>query len=510
MKFNFFGKKKEEQKRTEPVSEYSRSYSAAKASNLNYGWGRNTTTEDNDIYQSLEALRARSRSLSQNNPIFKHYLMLLDNNVVGKDGFKLQVLGKDNKNVLDLDGNAAVERSFRDWTKSQNCDITEKKNFNQICSLIVKSVAKDGEALIRFVAGSASKDNKYGFKLQVLNIDRLDVKYNADLNNGNYIRMGVEIDHFGRPVAYHLKKFSNKAIDWASGTYETEFERIPATEMLHIFLSENAEQTRGVPWAHAVILSLKDFDEFDEACLNAGKIGASSSIYLERASGVSTNQIADFQHENGEFISEIGMGEIRSLPQGTTFKSFEAKYPSDAYQIYTKRLLQKIAGGLGLSQIFLGNDTEDLNYSTARTIIVEERSYYATLQHFIIENVLNKVYEKFLQQALLNKMIKKDTFNNMPIEEMYKFLDYKFIGRSWEWVDPLKEIQATLLEYKNGMKPLSTILNEKSLNLAEVMLQYKRDSEIIKANLGIDLDWTQFFQGMLGQVITETPQKETI
>lgn len=498
--FEFLKKKKKDKPKLnlEKKSELGRGFAAARATNANFGWTRRSVTIDSDIYMDLESLRARARELENDSGIFEHFLILIENNVIGS-GFKLQSLGKDYPdNKLDVTANTAIERAFKDWCKAKHCDIYGKSNFNTLCFSIMRGLARDGEALIRLVSGPSSDDDKYGFQIQCLDIDRLDIQYNADLNNGNYIRMGVEINQRGKPVAYHLKAYTNKSIDYASGTYTSNYERVPANEIIHLFKQKHAEQTRGIPWGHAVFEDIKDFQEFDQACLNAGKIGASSSIYLERGQGVTTQQIADQQDpETGQFLQYIGVGEIRSLPAGTTLKTFDGKYPSDAYQIYTKRLLQKIAGGLGLSQIFLGNDTEDLNYSTARTIIVEERSFYKNLQNFFSESCLEKIYEQFLKQALLNRTIKINQFSTLPAEAYNKFMSYKFVGRSWEWVDPLKETESTLLQFRNGMKPLSQILDEQGLNLGEVMTQYKRDSDIIKQNLGVELSFDAFFKAML-------------
>ena len=130
-----------------------RSYRASKQANSNYLSGRVTTAEDYDLYTGLDTLRARSRSLAQNNPIMKHYLMMLDGNVVGKDGFKNQILGIDTNGKLDIVGNQAVSRAWMDFTKAENCDISNKNNLTKINSIIVKTLAKDGEALIRLVKG---------------------------------------------------------------------------------------------------------------------------------------------------------------------------------------------------------------------------------------------------------------------------------------------------------------------------------------------------------------------
>ncbi len=267
----------------------------------------------------------------------------------------------------------------------------------------------------------------------------------------------------------------------------SDYERIVKDDLIHLFLQESAEQTRGTPWAHSVMIYMEDLDDFNQACLLAAKVGAASSIYLERDQGVKTQDVADYE-EDGDFIAEMGFGEIRSLPVGAKMKSFEAKYPSDAYQIYTKRLLQQIAGGLGLSQVFLGNDTEDLNYSTARTVILEERNYYQTIQQFIIDCFLDRIYKEWLTQALLNGKITYTNSNGViskiGVDKLEKFLNHNFIGRKWASVDEVKEATATQLDYENMRKPLSTILAEKGLDLAEVVTQYKQDDEIFKSIMG--------------------------
>lgn len=469
------------------TGKYSRGYRASKQSNSNYLWGRVGTTEDHDAFQGLESLKARSRSLSQNNPIMKHYLMMLDNNIVGKDGFKNQILGKDNEGKLDIIENKIISNAWEDFGKAKNCDITNKNNLKQITSIIIKNLAKDGEVLIRLIRSKASNDNKYGFKLQLLDSERLAIELNKDIDKG-FIRMGVELDLFGSPVAYWLRKFSVKDNNHISGTTKiSDYERISKDDLIHLFMQENSEQTRGIPWAHSVMIYMEDLDDFNQACLLAAKVGAASSIYLEREQGVKTQDVADYE-ENGEYISEMGFGQIVSLPVGARMKSFEGKYPSDAYQVYTKRLLQQIAGGLGLSQVFLGNDTEDLNYSTARTVILEERNYYQTLQQFIIDFFLDLIYIEWLTQSLLNGSIKyqdkNGVFKTMGAEKLSKFSEHNFIGRKWEGIDPLKEENAKQSAYENMRKPLSVILAEQGLDLQEVINQYKQDNDIIKNILG--------------------------
>lgn len=479
-KKSFFGRLFSSNEEKEVNITKKRGYDAARTTDSNFAWTKMTTNQDYDIYKDLNSLRARSRDLAKNDPIFKHYLSMLDSNIVGKDGFKLKILTDkvDNKKI---DLIKAVTDAFYDWSKQENCDITRKNDLKEICSVSVKTMARDGEFLIRLIREKASEDNKYGFKLQMLDPDRIATEINKELPGGNYIKMGIEFSKYGYPIAYHLRKYENNTV-FNSNYNMSNYERVDQKDIIHKFKQEDPEQTRGVPWGHAIMIYLKDLSDFHKACLLAGKIGAASSIYLERESNVKTSDLADYE-ENDEYYSELEAGSISTLPVGAKLKSFDGKYPSETYESYTKRMLQLIAGGLSLSQVFLGNDTEDLNYSTARTVILEERNYYETVQKFIIDNLLMKVFDEFLLQSILNKKIKINSLSFLKVSDI-EDLKFSFIGRKWQAIDPQKEANATELEHKNLTKPLSTILSEKGLDLVETLEQYKQDQELIKNILG--------------------------
>ncbi len=464
-----------------------RNFASAQNYLMNYN-NKNTfvKTRDSETFADLTNLKARSRQLANDNALFKHYLTMIDNNVVGKDGFKLQVLAKNEDEQLDVELNKIVLNLFNEWMLKENCDITEQSNFKSMCSIIIRSIATDGEAIVKIVREKSNVNNKFGFKLQMLDTERLDINYNTILANGNTVTMGVEKNEYGKHVAYYIKKYTNTSN--VSGIINDNIERVEAKDFIHLYSKETPEQTRGIPFGHAVILDLEDLSEFHSACLSAGKIGASSSIYLERDERVKTSDIADYE-EDDVYYSEIGAGQISTLPAGAKFKSFEGKYPSDAYEVYTKRLLQQIAGGLSLSQVFLGNDTEDLNYSTARTVIVEERNYYLTLQSFLIDNLLNRVYKEFLEQAILNKLIfktNKVSYKKDYYIDLRNLMNHKFVGRRWDGIDPSKEAIANNEDFYNLRKPLSKILAEKGEDLQDVVLQYKQDLTVIKNELGDD------------------------
>ena len=64
-----------------------------------------------------------------------------------------------------------------------------------------EALARDGEVFIKKLSGKRYKDN---FSLQLIEADMVDEKKNEVLQNGNQIRMGVELDQYHKPVAYWI------------------------------------------------------------------------------------------------------------------------------------------------------------------------------------------------------------------------------------------------------------------------------------------------------------------
>lgn len=502
MKFNWFKKKQQLPKNAVVLKEdeyetlmraargYKRGFEATKGNFLQSNWTHGSSKLDSDVYNDHTQLVSLSRNLEQNNATQKKFLSMCETNVVGPDGFILHCNasdsdGKDSK--PDVLGNKAVEESFINWSKSKYCDVTGKLSFVEIQRMLSRTVKRDGEILIRIVRSKANKLNPYGYSLQLLDSERLDILYNARLENGNVVRMGVEIDKVGKPIAYYLR-YNNKYSETVSASYSGEKrERVEARDIIHRFKAISPEQTRGIPEGHAVFAIMANLEEFQRAALIASKIGASSSIYLERTTSTgeaSIEALADMVEEDQDdlenFLMEISPGDVRVLPPGTTMKSFDAKYPEANYVSYVQFCLKQIASGLNVSYFVLANSYNDINFSSARTALIEERDGWKREQNWFNENVLQPIYEDWLETALLNNAIK--VFEKpIPATKFDKFsANYRFLGRSWSWVDPLKDAQARVLMIQNGLTTLTSALAEQGIEYEDLLAEKKREEELRK------------------------------
>jgi len=106
-----------------------RAYAAASMNRLSGDWLTTATSIDNDIRSGMSAVRSRARDLSQNSEFAKAYLRAVRKNVVGSEGFALQVKAvnyENSKAVSDRVANSKLEDAFYDWGKPDTATVTGK------------------------------------------------------------------------------------------------------------------------------------------------------------------------------------------------------------------------------------------------------------------------------------------------------------------------------------------------------------------------------------------------
>lgn len=358
--------------------------------------------------------------------------------------------------------------------------------------MFMTNIARDGECLVRFVE---TKSNPYGFALQFIETDYLDEQYNLrPASKQNEIRMGVEINEFGRPVAYYLlenhpgntiygKPASNKHI------------RVPADELLHLFCPDRAGQTRGFPWMATALTRLKMLDGYEEAELVAARTAASKMGFFTSPDGDGYSGV-DTEDYNTP-IMEASPGTFEQLPKGMDFKPFDPQHPVSAFADFEKAVLRGIASGLGVSYVSLANNLEGVSYSSIRQGTMEDRDHYKVLQQFMIEHFIDPIYKKWLAMAMGTGAIP------IPITKFDKFADnLVYRARGWNWVDPQKEINAHVIGLQNGIITMQDIAAHYGRDVEEVFEQIQAEKELAD-QYGVQTAFQPFGQKLPAAPIVE-------
>jgi lambda family phage portal protein len=456
---------------------HKRRFEAAQFNRLTRSWQLSAQSINTELRGDLDALRRRSRELAKNEPMAAKFLSLVVSNVVGSNGFRLQsrIIEGD---TPDKRANDAVEAAYAKWCEAGICEVSGRMTMADLERAIIRSVARDGEALVRELPGFK---NGFGYALQLLDIERLDTSFNRERSPGvTAVIMGVEIDEYGKPLAYHLASAQH-----GRDPTGKKLQRIPAEQIIHLFMTDDPEQVRGIPWMHASMMRMHHLKGYEEAAIVAARVGASKMGFFiegENATTDLTTAVADGEDPTtGIPFTEASAGEFGALPAGWDFKSFNPDYPHDQFPEFVKSAKRDIGSGFEVSYHALANDLEGVNYSSIRQGTLEERDSWMLDQNWLKGMFHERVYRHWLDNALLSGAILLPNGSPLPASKYAKFLPHEFIGRRWAWVDPLKDIQTAVISIDNALDSPYSIAAQQGRDIEDVIEDIARFNALLKS-----------------------------
>ncbi len=474
--FDFLRRDEKPQKRGK------RSYAAARTGRLFGDFIQSGNSADSELRFSLEVMRNRSRELVRDNEFARRYMNLLKTNVVGDHGFHLQVKARNDDGKLDAAGNTIIENAWKRWGRLGSPTADGRMSWYDCQRLFIETLARDGEVFIKKLSGSKYRD---GFAIQFIESDMVDEKKNETLPNGNQIRMGVEMDKAHRPIAYWV--LTSHPGDRIYHTAQARKHiRVPADEMMHVFMPNRTHQTRGEPFMVSAMSAMKMLHAYREAEVIAARIGASKMGMITTPSG--DEFAADGLENDYQPVIDVEPGTFHQLPNGYDFKMFDADHPNTGYAEFESAMLRGISSGLNVSYAALSNDLSSVNYSSIRQGALDERDGYRALHMFMIEHFVEPIFRAWLSSAM--------DFGGIPLpgNKYDKFSDNaNFRGRGWNWVDPLKEINAAVVGLQNGVLSMQDVAANYGRDVEETFNQIARDKEIA-AQFGLSMAFEPFGQ----------------
>ncbi len=489
-----------------PLKTGKRSYDAAMWNRLTEDWWAPLTTGDAELRTRIRTIRNRIRELGRNNPYARRFLQALENNVFDHHGITLQNRSGDWVNIrdpktkkthaefkLDEMANRLVETAWADWCRDPL--VSGNMTLNATARLILTNTARDGDTLTKFLRGP--QFNKYGFAVQIFESDIIDDYRNDRIvgqgpqpYSGNQVRMGIEVNPYMRTVAYWLlKNYPGDWLYWPSeGLWSDRFaandERTGAPNFIHLLLKDRITQVRGVSWLVTAANAMQMLDGFDEAAITAARVGAAKMGFFERPVPDGQPYTGE-EDKQGNTEMDAEPGAFEELPYGTSFKPWEPAYPSEAYAPFVKACLRRIASGLGMSYNLLSSDLENVNYSSIRAGVLDEREQWKAIQTWFIDRWLRPVFEQWLESAMLSGQV------NLPFAKFAKFNTPTFIPRRWAWVDPMKDVQADVIAVNNRFKSRGQVISENGDKEFEEVIDRIEQEEQYAKDKGVDLPTIQ-------------------
>lgn len=448
-------------------------FNAADTGRLHSSWTTTNHSADAELYNNLSTLRARSRELVRNNGYAKGFVGMVSANVIGHKGIRLQSQVMQGDSADDL-ARLKIEEGWRRWSGQRQegafwCDVTGRHSMRDIQRLVVHHLVTDGEVLVRKVRG-ASAGNPFRFSLQLIEADHLDHNYNDTLTSGNKVKMGVEVDGWGKPAAYWL--FPKHPGDARFGYAYGERVRISADEIIHLYIPSRISANRGLPWMSASMTDFNMLGGYIESELVAARVAAAKMGFFKRQEGHAAYQ-GDDTEDNAPVV-DADPGTFEALQDGWDFVPWDPTHPNTAFADFLKGILRGVAAGLGVPYFKLAGDLEAVSYSSARVGELDARTVWRELQQYLVENFLEPVFMEWLRWALLTREV------NLPMAKFDKFAVAEWRPRGWQWVDPQKDANAKLIEIQNGWSNYSEVAAEQGKDLEEVARQYAADVKTLE------------------------------
>lgn len=406
-------------------------------------WQEDGAHINTETAAGLAVVRARSRGAARNNEHARRFLGMVRSNVLGPMGVRYQSRLRTASGTLRQADNDKLEAGWQASAQAGWWDITgryTRRNFDRIG---LRSVAVDGEIFIRLRPGRGP----HGVQFQLLTADSVPLTTSVDLGGGRRVRQGVEFDADGRVLAYHTRT-DDATLDivgvlGTSGSHRLA--RVPADEMLHIFLADEPGQLRGVPWMQAALKRMVQASDFASAGLNKARESAKRGGFIQPdkdsvVDGEENPAVVDTADgSGGTAYTTLQDGTWEKLLPGETAQSFESDYPNIEYGQFIKDCVRGIAAALDCAYFTLGNDLEAVNYSSGQLGMEGERAMWLGLQEWWVDAVTKPMHRIWLKYAL----VAAPELQGLAFDRLDLYAAAaRWQPHRWQPLDPLKTTEA--------------------------------------------------------------------
>lgn len=428
--------------------------------------GLRSSGPNSDAERSLTKLRSRSRHAITNHPLGVTAANAYVDNLVGNG-------------IVAKWENEELQRLWDIW--QTECDADGNSNFPGMEALVARAEFSDGETLIRRRWRRPSDGLSVPLQIEIFESDHLPTSL-TDIAKG--IRLGIQKNFIGQRTHYHLYKHHPSDLPNGFGVNETS--AVPASDIIHYFQPLRPKQDRGIPHLSTILLRLYEIDEMQDATLVKQKTAQLFAWIIKKRQqewnpideeSVDSGNDSNIDYDeivNGEAIKKINPASVNYLDddEDIEFSSPDGIGPN--YVEWIKTELRSVAKAIGLTYEMLTGDLTGVNYSSIRAGLVEFRRRMERLQyHLMIFKFCHPVAKWFLESVWMNRLVDLPEYST----NQHQYLP-KWQTPRWDWVDPLKDVMADILEVRAGFDSRANKNAERGLDSENITEQLMKEQGV--------------------------------
>jgi lambda family phage portal protein len=405
-------------------------------------------------------MRNRARYERQNNSYLAGMSATLANDLVGT-GPRLQLQFGDDETAR------MVERAFFDW--SWQIDLASKLRTMR------EALVVDGEAFAMMITNPRMPGVQLDLRLVESEMVATPTELMAQsiTPDGSTVD-GLEFDTVGNVTAYQVLNYhpgSNFRVN------TLEFQRVPASQMVHWFRPLRPGQHRGMPEVTPALKLFAQLRRYTEAVCAAAETAADFAGFLR------TNSPAAEVDEVEAFAEmPIEKRSMVTLPDGWTFEQLKAEQPTSTYAMFKREILNEIARCLQLPYNVAALDSSSYNFASGRLDFQTAATHQKIMRDDLERKMLDRLLEAWVNEATLA--------GYMP-QGVPAFSEWDW---SWQWdgkehVDPKKEADAAETRLRNHTTTLAAEYAKQGKQW-DVELRQRAAEVALMDELGLFVDFT--------------------
>ena len=495
-------------------------YAAGKNNRLTAGKLGSRLNENAIPRSRIDNIRNSSWELYRDNCHARKIVRSLESKVIGR-GYIPQSQAK----FADGTPHTEFRKRVRElWTRIENeIDFTGKpgrggQSFCELQKLALRSVILSGEVLWRnrnlAEASRKARGLELPFQVQLVDARRLDEtrQNTAPMSDGHAIFAGIELDSNDSRIAYYLwNRTPNDPI-----RFEFESTRVNANSIGHLFIREDVDQMRGVPWFAPVLLRSRDIGEYEYNELKAAAMAACVVLGYRRSSGQTSFGTAnppdwDLTDADGNKITNIQPGMFVDLGQTGELQSFNPQRPNQGACEFIAHQLRSTAAGMpGTKSSTVTGDYRNSSFSSERSADNDVWPEIEGLQDWFSASFMQPIYEQVIDAAVISGYF--DGVTGFSIDD-YNARRVNYRTAFWQGpvqrsIKPTEDVDAATMRIKAGISTPQIEAAVMGRDWRDILAQFKEFREYAVSQ-GIEDNIVDQMLGIETQVnVTETEDED--
>lgn len=462
-------------------------YSAANINRLNHT--RYVIQKENEVSGSrLDFLRAQSWDLYRDNPSCRKIVRSLEAKVIGK-GMHPESL------AVNADGTPNTlfrERAMQLWEELQSGfdsrGLPGKGGLTMGCQqrLALRTVILSGDTLYRIKPITEAEQRRRNLPVAIV-LQLVDSCRLADeseiqvqqLRDGHFMFRGVEFNAQNERVAYWIK--NNTIIDAAEAPATVT--RVPVEKMGHLYIEEDIDQARGVPWFSSAILRARRTDDLEYNVLTASAMASCMVAAYSKPTGatkVGLNQGSEYNSmsadgtdltdSDGNTITKIQPGMVVNKGKDGSFELLSPNQPNMNPEAFVQHLQRGTASAMpGTKASTVTGDYRNSSFSSERSADNDCWPEIQIVQEWFASHYCQPIWETVLRTAIM-----EGYFDGIVSPEEFQESPGRYSAANWQGpialsINPKDDAEAASARIRGGLSSLQMECAKVNANWRDVL-----------------------------------------